>query len=219
MKVVLQKDVKNVGKVGDVVSVKNGFARNFLLPRSLAVSATETSVKAWEHIKAIATAKKKKALVERKELLGKMSRVTVTLKMVAGTADKLFGSVTAHDISQELEKQGFSVDRRDIHIEPIKTLGQHKATIRLGEGLEVDSVETYDACLGRHPEEFRFLIPLQSLDAVGRKPVVGGVLLYVGTGDRLGISGGARQDEAGGIKQESQHAYFAATSYSFPFNN
>lgn len=138
MKVVLQKDVKNVGKVGDVVNVKNGFARNFLFPRSLAVVASENSVKEWEHIKSVAEAKKKKAQAERKELLSKVSGVTLTFKMVAGETDKLFGAVTTHDISQQLEKQGYSIDRRDIHTEPIKVLGQHKATVKLGEGLEAE---------------------------------------------------------------------------------
>jgi large subunit ribosomal protein L9 len=136
MKVVLQKDVKNVGKVGDVVNVKEGFARNFLFPRKLAVGATENNVKAWEHIKIVSEAKKKKAVQERKELLQKISGVTLSIKMVAGEKDKLFGAVTAHDISEELEKQGYSIDRRDIHMEPIKLLGQYKVLVKLGEGLE-----------------------------------------------------------------------------------
>lgn len=139
MKVVLQKDVKNVGKVGDVVNVKDGFARNFLFPRKLAIEATENRVKAWEHIKKVAEAKKKKAVAERKELLSKLAGVTVTFKMVAGEKDKIFGSVTAHDISKELEVKGHSVDRRDIQIEEaIKTLGQHKATVTFGEGMTTE---------------------------------------------------------------------------------
>jgi large subunit ribosomal protein L9 len=138
MKVVLQKDVKNVGKVGDLVSVKSGFARNFLFPRKLAVEATENRVKSWEHIKKVAAAKQKKALVERKELLEKLSGLTVTFKVVAGEKDKLFGAVTAHDISQALEKQGYMVDRRDIHTEIIKELGQHKAQVKFGDGLSAE---------------------------------------------------------------------------------
>lgn len=136
MKVVLQKDVKNVGKVGDVVNVSAGYARNFLFPRNLAVVALEKSVKAWEHLKKVAEAKRKKATSERKALLDKISGTTLKFSVVAGEKDKIFGSVTAHDISEQLEKNGYSVDRRDIKSEPIKTLGQHIVKIHLGPELE-----------------------------------------------------------------------------------
>lgn len=137
MKVILQKDVKNLGKVGDLVSVSTGFARNYLFPRSLAAEATEKRVHEFEHLKKVAEAKKKKAVGERQELIKKLSGVTVNFKAPAGDTDKLFGTVTNVDISNELEKHGYSIDRRDIHLEePIKMLGQHKATIRLGEGIE-----------------------------------------------------------------------------------
>lgn len=138
MKVVLQKDVKNVGKVGDVVNVKDGFARNFLFPRKMAVEATETRVKAWEHLMKVSEAKKKKAIAERKELLSKLGGITLTFNMVAGEQEKIFGAVTAHDVSKELENKGFSIDRRDIDMEPIKQLGQHKATVDFGDGLTTE---------------------------------------------------------------------------------
>ncbi len=138
MRVVLQTDVKNVGKAGDVVSVKCGYARNFLFPRKLALEATEKRVKAWEHLKKVAEIKKKKAMASRKQLLESLSGVTLTFKMVAGENDKIFGSVTAHDISEGLEQKGFSVDRRDIEIDAIKVLGQHKATVTLGDGLSTE---------------------------------------------------------------------------------
>lgn len=137
MKVILSKDVKDVGKVGDLVNVSEGFARNFLFPRKLAAEATEKRVKEWEHLKRVADAKKKKAVAERQALLAKITGTTVTFKAAAGENDKLFGTVTTTDISKELDKAGHSVDRRDIHLEePIKVLGQHKALIRMGEGLE-----------------------------------------------------------------------------------
>lgn len=137
MKVILQKDVKEVGKVGELVNVSEGFARNFLFPRKLAVEATEKRVKEWEHLGRVATAKKKKAVAERQELLNKINGVTVSFKVNAGENDKLFGTVTTTEISKELEKAGFSIDRRDIHLsEPIKVLGQHKAVIKYAEGLE-----------------------------------------------------------------------------------
>lgn len=137
MKVILQKDVKDLGKVGDLVSVKEGFARNFLFPRKLAALATEGRIHEFEHLKRVAEVKKKKAMAERQELLAKLNGKTVLFKMSAGETDKLFGTVTTADISRELGKMGFEIDRRDIHLEePIKILGQHKATVRYAEGLE-----------------------------------------------------------------------------------
>lgn len=138
MKVILQKDVKDIGKVGDLVNVSQGFARNFLFPRKLALEATEKKINEWNHLKRVAEAKKKKAMAERQELLKKVSGTTVKFKMTTGAeSDKLFGSVTTTDISKELEKAGFQVDKRDIVLtEAIKVLGQHKATVRYGEGLE-----------------------------------------------------------------------------------
>lgn len=137
MKVILTQDVKDIGKVGDLVSVSQGFARNFLFPRKMAAEATETKVKEWNHLKSVAEAKKKKANVERKAILDKINGTTLKFKMAAGETDKLFGTVTTTEISKELQKAGFSVDRRDIHLEePIKVLGQHKAAIKYAEGLE-----------------------------------------------------------------------------------
>ena len=138
MKVILEKDVKNVGKVGDVVNVANGYARNFLFPRKLAQVAKEKSVKAWQHIKKVAEQKKKKAVAERKELLASLAAVNLTFKVMASDTGKVFGSVTAHDISQELEKLGHNVDRRDIQTEPIKALGQHKVLVSFGSDLKTE---------------------------------------------------------------------------------
>lgn len=139
MKVILQKDVKNVGKVGELVNVKNGFARNFLFPRKLASEANENSVKEWAHLQKVAEVRKKKAVAERQDVVNKLQGVTLTFKSEAGAGDKLFGSITPLDISNQLEKFGHSVDRRDIHIEePIKVLGQHKAQVKLGEGVTAE---------------------------------------------------------------------------------
>lgn len=137
MKVILQKDVKDIGKVGDMVSVAPGFARNFLFPRRLAMEATETRVSEYEHLKRVSEAKKKKAIGERQALLAKINGVSLNFKVSAGETEKLFGSVTTGDISKQLEVKGFSVDRRDIFLdEQIKVLGNHKAVIRMGDGLE-----------------------------------------------------------------------------------
>jgi large subunit ribosomal protein L9 len=140
MKVILQKDVKDLGKVGDMVSVKTGYARNFLFPRQLAIMATESRETEFNHLKKVAEVKKKKALAGRQEVIAKIQGTTLNFRLeAAADSEKLFGSVTNMDISKQLEQNGFSVDRRDIHLEePIKLLGQHKAFIRMGEGLEAE---------------------------------------------------------------------------------
>lgn len=137
MKVLLQKDVKDLGKVGEMVNVSEGFARNFLFPRKLAAVATEGKVKEFEHLKRVAEIKKKKAMSERQEILKQISGKMVLFKMQAGESDKLFGTVTTADISRELSRMGFEIDKRDIYLqEPIKMLGQHRAVIKYSEGVE-----------------------------------------------------------------------------------
>jgi large subunit ribosomal protein L9 len=140
MKVILQKDVKDLGKVGDLVNVKEGYARNFLFPRRLAQVATENRVSEWTHLKKVAEIKKKKAHVIHQETITKMQGLTLTFKLEASAdSEKLFGSVTNMDISKQLEEHGYQIDKRDIHLEqPIKHLGQHKAQVRMGEGLEAE---------------------------------------------------------------------------------
>jgi large subunit ribosomal protein L9 len=139
MKVILQKDVKDLGKIGDLVSVSSGFARNLLFPRKLAIEATEKRVNEYNHLKRVAESKKKKAMSERQAFLDKLRGKTVFIKMNAGENEKLFGTVTTADISKALDKMGFTIDRKDLHLEePIKILGTHKVTLKYGEGLEAD---------------------------------------------------------------------------------
>ena len=139
MKVVLKSDVKNVGKVGQIVNVAVGFARNYLFPKNLALAATERRMKEFEHLKKMADSRKKKAVSERKAALDKISGKTVSFKVNASETEKLFGSITASDIAKELEKDGHAVDRRDVILEDsIKMLGQYKATISFGDGLETE---------------------------------------------------------------------------------
>lgn len=132
MKVILQEDVKDLGKVGDLVQVKPGYARNFLFPRSLALEATEKRVKQFKHLKMVAAKKADKALETRKGQIEKLQGQVVNFKVQASDEEKLFGSIGALEISRELEVLGFQVDKRDIKLEePIKVLGQHKANIVL----------------------------------------------------------------------------------------
>ena len=145
MKVILKQDVKDLGKVGELVNVANGYARNFLFPRKLAAEATEKRVKEFEHWKRVADSRQKAAMADRKAMLDKVAGLQLVFKLNAGEEDKLFGSVTNKDISDELEKQGYIIDKRDIELpEQIKVLGQHKAIINLGEGLDKEIVITVE---------------------------------------------------------------------------
>ncbi|MBT4760222.1 MAG: 50S ribosomal protein L9 [Bdellovibrionaceae bacterium] len=138
MKVILQKDVKDLGKVGDLVNVKTGYARNYLFPHKLAMEASEKKENEMAHLKKLAEIKQKKVLGDRKELVSKIDGVTVTFKMQASEADKLFGSVSSLEVSNALSKLGFSIDKKDIEFEAIKVLGQHKATVNLGDDIKSD---------------------------------------------------------------------------------
>ena len=132
MNLILQKDVKNLGKAGDQVSVKNGFARNFLIPKGYALLLNKNRLRAWNHQKIIISAKKRKAISERKILIDKLSSIKLLFEKESQKDNKIFGSVTAHEISQALEeKHNISVDKKDIHFSELKTVGNHKISIRL----------------------------------------------------------------------------------------
>jgi large subunit ribosomal protein L9 len=132
MLVILRENVENLGLIGDVVKVPDGYARNFLLPRKLVVAADENNLIQIEHHK---KALEKRRLAQKavaQELATKLAEVSVTLTRKVGENDKLFGSVSAGDIAEELKKQGYVVERRKVHIEhPIKTLGVHPVSIKL----------------------------------------------------------------------------------------
>lgn len=136
MKVILQENVKNLGKVGEVVRVAAGYARNFLFPRKLAVAATERREKEFLHFQKVAEAKKAKQAQELKKLVAVIEGLTLNFKIKAGENDKLFGAVTNADVSAELVRLGYEIEKRDVEMEHIKVLGQHKAIVKLGAGLE-----------------------------------------------------------------------------------
>src|SRR6056297_780754 len=137
MKVIRQTDVRNLGKVGDIVKVASGYARNYLFPRKLAMAATEKRKDELKHLQNLAEARKSKVLEQRKDLADKLNDYTITFTKKAGAGDKLFGSVTNGDISDQLFHEGFSVDKKDVELEDsIRMLGQHKAVVNLGEGLK-----------------------------------------------------------------------------------
>lgn len=132
MEVILRADVPKLGHRGDVVKVAPGYARNFLLPRKLAVPATPGNTKVVEQEKAAAVRREATERGQADELARQFAGVTVTIARKVGEADHLFGSVTSLDIADALEAKGFHVDRRKIHLEePIKHLGEYDVPLRL----------------------------------------------------------------------------------------
>ena len=132
VKLILTEDVPSLGEAGDVVNVKPGFARNFLLPQGKAVPATDAKVKEIEHHKRVIA---ERVARERKQLEGereRLERVELKIAANAGEEGKLFGSVTSAQVAELLEARGFSIDRRKIQLdEPIKELGDHVVAVRL----------------------------------------------------------------------------------------
>ncbi len=132
MKVFLKEDVKNLGKMGDVVNVSEGYARNFLLPKKFAVEANPKNLKQFEHNKRLIQEKAAKIKDASKAVAEKLSALTLKIKAKAGEEDKLFGSVTAMDISEALKAEGFEVDKKRIVLaEPIKRLGEYTVEVKV----------------------------------------------------------------------------------------
>jgi large subunit ribosomal protein L9 len=132
LQVILQSDVDNVGKSGELVKVRPGYARNFLLPRRLAVPATTAQINRLNHEKAVAVARADKNKKEAQGLAEKISGLKITIARPVGEDDKLFGSVTAKDIENEVKKTGVAFDRKKMHLaEPIKQLGTFDIPVKL----------------------------------------------------------------------------------------
>ena len=143
MEVILREDVEKLGNRGEVVKVAAGYARNFLLPRRLAVAATDANRKIVEqerHAHLRKEAKLKSEAVDLGQLLG---GVSVTIAQKAGENDQLFGSVTAKDVADALAAKNFTIDRRKIQLdEPIKQLGEHKVPLRLHRDVVIEITVT-----------------------------------------------------------------------------
>ncbi|HSB52114.1 MAG TPA: 50S ribosomal protein L9 [Dissulfurispiraceae bacterium] len=132
MKVILREDVSNLGEMGSVVTVKDGYARNFLLPRGLAVEANPRNVKALEHEQRKIQERAKKIKASAEDLASRLSRLALTIPAKAGEEEKLFGSVTAMDIAEAIAAQGIEIDRKKIVLEePIKRLGTYSVGVKI----------------------------------------------------------------------------------------
>jgi large subunit ribosomal protein L9 len=136
MQVILRDDMDNLGKSGEVVSVKEGYARNFLLPRGQAIKATASDVARVEHEKRVIAARTAKLAKEAQSEADNLSQVAVSIARAVGEEDKLFGSVTGRDIAEALKEKGVIVDAKKIHLdEPIKALGLAEVAVKLGRGV------------------------------------------------------------------------------------
>ncbi|MCF6462819.1 50S ribosomal protein L9 [Clostridium sp. Cult1] len=147
MKVILLKDVKGLGKAGELVNAKDGYARNFLFPRNLAIEATPANMKKWEERKKVEEAKEKAEYEKALKLKEKIEGLTIELKGKAGEGGKLFGSITSKDISQALKKQHkIDIDRRKIEMKDnIKSIGVTTVEVRvypeISASLKIEVIE------------------------------------------------------------------------------
>jgi len=136
MQVILREDMENLGKSGEVVTVRPGYGRNYLLPRGLAVSATEADVKRVAHEKRVIAARNAKLAKDAQAEADRLNQVSVSIAVAVGEDDKLFGSVTARDIADAYKEKGVAVDAKKLVIaEPIKALGLAEVPVKLAHGV------------------------------------------------------------------------------------
>jgi large subunit ribosomal protein L9 len=139
MEIILREEIEKLGHVGSIVKVSDGYARNFLLPQGKAVVATESNKKIVEQQRQAHLRREAKVIGDAQELAKLMAAVTITIHQRAGEEDTLFGSVTAQDIATALEKQGYHIERKKVHLEePIKKLGEYKVAVRLHREVSID---------------------------------------------------------------------------------
>ena len=138
MDVILTEDVPHLGNMGDLVTVKAGYGRNYLIPRGLAVVANKASIARVEDIKKAAKARAAKQLEEAREVATKLETVAIKLERAVGDENKMYGSVTSKDIEEGYAALGYEFDKKDVELpEPIKTLGLHDVPLRLHREVKV----------------------------------------------------------------------------------
>jgi len=146
MEVILREDVPHLGTIGDVVKVRPGYARNYLLPRGLASVADKRNVRALEHERRLVEEKRRRVVGAEEQVSKRLASTRIVIQARAGEEGKLFGSVTNIDIERALTDQGFTVERRRIRLdEPIKTLGDHKVPVTLAAGVSAEVTVTVAA--------------------------------------------------------------------------
>jgi large subunit ribosomal protein L9 len=138
MKIILKEDIKKLGKMGQIVDVADGYARNYLVPKGLAVEASTKNIRSLEHEKKIIQEKARKHKDSAQDLASRISAMTLTIKAKSGEEEKLFGSVTTMDIAEALLTQGVEIEKKKIVLEePIKRLGSYSVQIKLHPDVSV----------------------------------------------------------------------------------
>ena len=139
MEVILKEDIANLGKMGEVVRVRDGYARNYLLPRKLVLIANKKNLRSFEHQKRVVADQRGRVLKQAQTLADQLAALSLVFPVKAGEGGKLFGSVTNIDVEKALKARGFEVERRKIHLAaPIKTLGDHEVAVRLASDVQVN---------------------------------------------------------------------------------
>ncbi len=139
MQVILREDIDNLGKIGDMVKVADGYARNYLVPKKKAIEATPKNVHAMEHAKKMVSDRLRKLKKEAAADADRIKALSITIKAKAGEEGKLFGSVTTMDIAEAMKAQGVEIDKRKIVLEePIKRLGDFTVTVKLHADVTAD---------------------------------------------------------------------------------
>lgn len=157
VKLILVESIHSLGEAGDLVSVKPGYARNYLLPQGKAMLATENRVKELEHKRRIAEEKAAREFKDLQAVKKKLESLSIEIGARAGDSGKLFGSVTTPQIAEQIEAQGMEIDRRRIELkDPIKEVGEHKITVRLLRELTAEISVKVVAEGGPLPEEEDF---------------------------------------------------------------
>ena len=138
MKIILKEDIKKIGKMGQIVDVADGYARNYLVPKGFAVEASTKNIRSLEHEKRIIQEKAKKLKDSAQDIASRISSMTLMIKAKAGEEEKLFGSVTTMDIAEALLNEGIEIDKKRISLEePIKRLGFYSVQIKLHSDVSV----------------------------------------------------------------------------------
>ncbi|MCF7832191.1 MAG: 50S ribosomal protein L9 [Candidatus Marinimicrobia bacterium] len=137
MKIIMKKDIEGLGKAGDVVSVKDGYARNYLMPKDFAIKATRSNMKIVDELQKNEAKKSKKTETAAQNIAKKLQDISVTATVKVGEEDKLFGAVTAQIISELIAEKGIEIDKHNILLdEPIKELGVFDVAVKVGAGIK-----------------------------------------------------------------------------------
>ena len=138
MKVLLIKDVKGLGKAGEIKNVKDGYARNFLLPKGFAKLATDEVIKSWQEEQKRKEEELKKEISKINELKKKIEKTTLVIKHKLGANGQLYGAITNKEVANELLKQGIEIDKKHIEMKQIKSVGEYDVDIKLGHGIHAN---------------------------------------------------------------------------------